>query len=127
MERDGRGGLRRRVSTTGGTDFNCVITHALGHRDVFIVTDGEAGLDPALRAKAIRRRTQVHLIILSEETEHMRRHLDREFAGLVPPSCGSAWVGTEILHGGGGRHGVVPTPSASRQPASPEADDGIPF
>ncbi|MBI5489818.1 MAG: hypothetical protein HY905_20960 [Deltaproteobacteria bacterium] len=54
--------------TTGGTDFDCVISHALD-RDVsriLVVTDGQAGLDPVLRARAAARRLQVFSVLTSD-------------------------------------------------------------
>jgi len=40
---------RGRVTTTGGTDFDCVIRHALAHgyRRIVVVTDGIGDLEPA--------------------------------------------------------------------------------
>jgi len=46
---------RGRVRTTGGTDFDCVVTHALerGYRRIVVVTDGIGDLDSA-NAEAFR-------------------------------------------------------------------------
>lgn len=59
--------LEGQLRTTRGTDFDCVVGHAL-ERDfsrILVVTDGEGGLDDALRARAERRGLQVFAVLTS--------------------------------------------------------------
>jgi hypothetical protein len=62
--------LEGRLRTTRGTDLDCVVKHAL-ERDfscILVVTDGEGGLDDALRARAERRGVQVFAVLTSAFT-----------------------------------------------------------
>ena len=57
-----------RVATTGGTDFDCVIDHALRRkfRRILIVTDGEADLSPILSNALQERRMELYLVLTEE-------------------------------------------------------------
>ena len=59
------------VRTTGGTDFDCVVEHALHERarKILVVTDGEGPLRPANIAALERARLEIYVLL----TEHCRR------------------------------------------------------
>jgi hypothetical protein len=56
------------LETTGGTDFDCVIRHALEHdfARILVVTDGFASLDAELRARAESRGLRIFVVLTSE-------------------------------------------------------------
>ena len=59
--------LEGRLRTTRGTDFDCVVKHALerAFSRILVVTDGEGGLDGALRVRAKHRGLQVFAVLTS--------------------------------------------------------------
>ncbi len=68
----GEATLRRgRLDSTGGTDFDCVLTHALAARArrILVVTDGLAPLDDDLAERARRARLEVFLLIVGNDHE----------------------------------------------------------
>jgi hypothetical protein len=83
------------VRTTGGTDFDCVVRHALGHREVFVITDGYANLGAALRQRAGG--TRVHVLLTGAPSGEVERHVRQQFEGLLarPPGC--VWVPEKLL------------------------------
>jgi hypothetical protein len=61
--------LEGRCETTGGTDFDCVVRHALEHdfARILVVTDGEGPpLDDGLRARAAARGLRVFAVLTTE-------------------------------------------------------------
>ncbi len=87
----------RTVRTTGGTDFDCVVRHALGQREVFVITDGIADLSGGLCQRAIRAGTRVHVLLTGAASERVERHVCQQFGALLvsPPGC--VWVPQKLL------------------------------
>lgn len=78
-----------RVSSTGGTDINAVLRHALattGLRRMLILTDGITGTpEPRLQAEAQIQRIRVHVVLPAESG--FREHLEGLAASIkvLPP------------------------------------------
>jgi len=55
-----------KYETTGGTDFDCVVDHALQHRyrRILVLTDGYANLDKGLAGRARAARLEVYVVLL---------------------------------------------------------------
>ena len=62
-----------RYETTGGTDFNCVLDHALEqrYRRILVLTDGYGGLDAGLVGRARDARLEVYVVLFGH-------YLDRD-------------------------------------------------
>ena len=80
------------LETTLGTDFDCVVRHALGTSDAFIITDGFASLDAAVRKQASATRSRFHIILLSERSVHLEETIRRTFDGLLAGEGGILWL-----------------------------------
>ena len=51
--------------TTGGTDFDCVVSHALAQRwrRILVITDGYAGLDSGLTGRALAEGLEAYVVL----------------------------------------------------------------
>lgn len=75
------------VRTTGGTDFDCVVEHALASRfrRILVVTDGEANLDGSLRRALLSSGTDVYAVLTEECPDSPIVSVARRTWTLPPP------------------------------------------
>lgn len=69
-------GNKVRIETTGGTDFDCVLTHAMDHNynKVLIITDGWADVNnPDIREAADKKISKV-LVLMITQLPHGKNH-----------------------------------------------------
>jgi len=80
------------VSSTLGTDFNCVVRHALGISNSFIITDGYASLDVDLRKRAAAAGSRFHLLLLGDRSEVLEDDIRHDFEGVLSNERALIWL-----------------------------------
>jgi len=80
------------LTTTLGTDFDCVARHALGISNSFIITDGYASLSPDLRKRVTAAGSHFHLILLGDRSEVLEDELRQDFEGVLANERALIWL-----------------------------------